>query len=188
MADWQKEVDPHVYDWQFFDFKDKTVLKIIGVMFVLGIMWGVVISKVWPGLPGDKLRRAALDCTATNATAAGRALNINPLCIKLEEAGIIAGHHNPAPSQPAPVAAPAPAAAFGSPWSSPKPSGSKPMGPGDVSHAGSGAADLCAADYAAWEAMPDGPGGSPAHNAKMLRRVQMYGIHGQSNFKAGCHD
>jgi hypothetical protein len=46
--------------------------------------------------------------------------------------------------------------------------------------------DTCAADFAAWEAMPDTT--SAEHNAKWTRRAELVTKHGTRNFKAGCSD
>lgn len=142
---WKKGLsDTHVYDWQFFRLEDASVFRLLVIGFLVGLVYAVAIVKVWPGLPGEEVRKLGRDWrNAADQAAYDKA----EMCKQFPT------------SKACQPAAPAKATA-------------KP--------------DTCAADFAAWEAMPDS---TPAqHNEKWTRRAELVTKHGTRNFKAGCSD
>ena len=142
---WKKGLsDTHVYDWHFFRLEDASVVRLLVIGFLVGLVYAVAIVKVWPGLPGEEVRKLGRDWkNATDQAAYDKA----EMCKQFPT------------SKACQPAAPAKATA-------------KP--------------DTCAADFAAWEAMPDST--SAEHNAKWTRRAELVTKHGTRNFKAGCSD
>jgi len=59
---WQKGIsDKHVYDWQFFSLQDGSIGRLLVTGFVLGLVYAVLLVKVWPGLPGEEVRKLGRD-------------------------------------------------------------------------------------------------------------------------------
>lgn len=57
---WQKGVtEKHVYDWRFFSLQDGSIGRLLVTGFLVGLVYAVLIVKVWPGLPGDEMRNLA---------------------------------------------------------------------------------------------------------------------------------
>jgi hypothetical protein len=142
---WKKRLsDTHVYDWQFFSLQDGSIGRLLVTGFLVGLVYAVAIVKVWPGLPGEEVRKLGRDWhNATDQAAYDKA----EMCKQFPTSKAC---------QPA----------------APVKKESKP--------------DTCAADFAAWEAMPDTT--SAEHNAKWTRRAELVTKHGTRNFKAGCSD
>lgn len=142
---WKKGIsDTHVYDWQFFSLQDGSIGRLLVTGFLVGLVYAVAIVKVWPGLPGEEVRKLGRDWhNATDQAAYDKA----EMCKQF-------------PTSKACQAA------------APVKKESKP--------------DTCAADFAAWEAIPDTT--SAEHNEKWTRRAELVTKHGTRNFKAGCSD
>lgn len=59
---WKKGLsDTHVYDWQFFRLEDASVFRLLVIGFLVGLVYAVGIVKVWPGLPGEEVRKLGRD-------------------------------------------------------------------------------------------------------------------------------
>jgi hypothetical protein len=124
---WKKGLsDTHVYDWQFFSLQDGSIGRLMVTGFLVGLVYAVAIVKVWPGLPGEEVRKLGRDWH--NATEQA----------EYDKAEMCKQFPTSKACQPA----------------APVKKESKP--------------DTCAADFAAWEAMPDTT--SAEHNAKWTRR------------------
>lgn len=59
---WKKGLsDTHVYDWQFFSLQDGSIGRLLVTGFLVGLVYAVAIVKVWPGLPGEEVRKLGRD-------------------------------------------------------------------------------------------------------------------------------
>lgn len=57
---WQKTVsDKHIYDWRVFSLEDGSILRMALCSLIIGIVYGILVAKIWPGLPGNEMRHLA---------------------------------------------------------------------------------------------------------------------------------
>lgn len=55
---WQKSVtDKYIADWRFFKLEGKSIGSMMLTGLIVGIVYGVLVAKIWPGLPGDAHRK-----------------------------------------------------------------------------------------------------------------------------------